>query len=361
MSPLQSVTSAAGEVWFRIGPASLKWADADDGCWLSESVLPPSHAPEADLLNIADRLLGAPEGRPLSQWVAAHNFFMHPWNRAMVDASALLSLRRLELLDRAMSAVGEPGPWQPALAELDPLVSAWVESLGDQVVYSSRRKWRVSREAFEALHEAHRNDPVADEILRRAAEAPSLTRARQPERYGPPPSAEARPMAIIVPDATCRRDPSPDAQVWWTAPLDHHFYSDRADTVVGGALWTFVSPKGCWVQASLTEPGGNDEHVIRIAERFFTAPEGRSREYQLRVYNVLSSRRHGHADAVERSPIPSLRRLELLERVRHRPVERGPPHPGGDPDPGRSSGCWMTWSGARGGWGTVDKSAPGSR
>ena len=314
MSPLQSVTSAAGEVWFQISPASLKWADADDGCWLPESVLPPSHGQEADLLNIADRLLGAPEGRPLSHWVAAHNLFLHRRHREMVDASALLSLRRLELLDRAMSAVGEPARYQPVLDDLDPLVRTWVESLDNQVVYSSRRQWRVTREAFEALHEAHRNDPAADEILRRAAEAPSLTQARQPDRYGPPPSAEARPMAIIVPDATCGRDPSPDAEVWWPLPLDHHFSSDRADTVLGGEVWTFVPRTGCWVRASLTAPGNTDEHVLRIADRFFAAPEGRSREYQLRVYNVLSSRRHGHADAVERSPILGLRRLQLLKR-----------------------------------------------
>ncbi|MDE2793761.1 MAG: hypothetical protein OXL34_02985 [Gemmatimonadota bacterium] len=317
IAPLQAVTSTTGEVWFQISPADLKWADADDGCWLSQSVLPPSHGPEADLLTIADRLLGAPEGRPLTQWVAAHNLFLHRWHREMVDASALLSLRRLELLDRAMSAVGEPGRHQPGPDHLDPLVRAWVESLGDQVVYSSRytrNSWKVSREAFEALHDANRNDSVADEILRRAAEAPSLTRARQPDRFGPPSPARARPMAIIVPDATCRREPLPDARVSWTAPLDHHFSSDRADTVVAGVRWTLVSRSGCWVQASLTAPGDTDEHVLRIAESYFAAPERRSREYLLRVYNVLSSRRHGHADAVERSPILSLRRMELLER-----------------------------------------------
>lgn len=314
--PQQRVTSVTGEVWFQVGPAHLKWADADDGCWLPESVLPPSHGPGADLLNIANRLLGASEGRPLTQWVAAHNLFLDRWNREMVDASAILSLRRLELLDRAMAAVGEPARWRPALVELDPLVRAWVESLGDQVVYSSRRKWRVSREAFEALHDAHRNDPLAEEILRRATEAPSRTRERQPDRYGSPPSDQARPMAIIAPDATCRRGPSRSAEVWWTAPLDHHFYSDRADTVVGDEVWTFVpgTSTGCWVQASLAAPGDSDDHILQIAEQFFAAPERRSREYLLQVYNLLSSRHHGHADAVERSPILSLRRLELLER-----------------------------------------------
>ena len=314
VAPLQRVIGSTGEVWFQISPADLKWANADDGCWLPESVLPPSGGPEADLLTIADRLLSAPEGRPLTQWVAAHNLFLHRWYREMVDASVLLSLRRLELLDRAMAAVGEPGRFQPMPADLDPLVHAWVESLGDQVMYSHRRKWRVSREAFETLQDAHANDPVADGILRRAAEAPSLAQPWQPTRYGLPPPARARPMAIIVPDATCGREPSPASEVWWTLPLDRHFSSDRADTVVADERWTFVSGTGCWVQASLTAPGDADEHVLQIAERFFTAPEGRSREYLLRVYNVLTSRRHGHADTVERSPILSLQRLELLER-----------------------------------------------
>lgn len=314
--PVESVTGAAGEVWFRVTPGDVKWTGVEVGCWLSETVLVPSRGREADLLNIADHLLAAPEGLPLPEWVAAHNLFLHRWHRETVDAAAILSLRRLELLDRAMSVVVETSRWPPTLVELDPLVHAWVQSLGDQVAYSSSgRRWHVSREAFETLYEAHRDDPRADEILQRALQAPSVRESDRPADAQPTPQAAVRPLAIVAPDATCGRDPSLDSEVWWTLPLDHHFSSDRADSVVAGERWTFVPSMGCWVQTSLTTPGATDEHVIRIAERFFTAPEGRSPENFLRVYNVLTSRRHGHPDAVERSPILGLRRLELMERV----------------------------------------------
>ena len=314
--PVEGVTSAPGEVWFRVTPGDVKWFGAEIGCWLSESVLVPSRGREADLLNIADRLLGAPEGLPLPGWVAAHNLFLHRWHRETVDASATLSLRRLELLDRAMSVVVEPTRWPPTLAELDPLVHAWVESLGDQVAYSPEsRGWRVSREAFEALYERHRADPSADEILQRRLQAPSVRESDGLAGAQPAPQAAARPLAILALDATCGRDPSLESEVWWTLQLDHHFASDRADSVVAGERWTFVPSMGCWVQTSLTAPGDTDEHVVQITERFFTAPEGRSPESFLRVYNVLTSRRHGHRDAVERSPVLGLRRLELMERA----------------------------------------------
>ena len=314
--PVEGVTSAAGEVWFRVTPGDVKWFGAEVGCWLSESVLVPSRGREADLLTIADRLLTGAEGLPLPEWVAAHNLFLHRRHWETVDASAILSLRRLELLDRAMSVVGEPGRRQPNLAELDPLVHAWVESLGGQVAYSpGLRRWRVSREAFEALYEVHRDDPRADEILRRARQAPSVRESDGRIHAEFAPGGAARPLAILALDATCGRDPTLDSEVWWTLPVDHHFMSDRADSVVAGERWTFVPSVGCWVQTSLTAPGDTDEHVVQITERFFTAPGGRSPESFLRVYNVLTSRRHGHPDAVERSPVLGLRRLELIERV----------------------------------------------
>ena len=314
--PVQSVTSAAGEVWFRVSPGAVKWTGVEVGCWLSESVLVPSRGRAADLLNIADHLLAAPEGLQLTEWVAAHNLFLHRWHRETVDASAILSLRRLELLDRAMSVVVEPGRWPPTLAELDPLVHAWVESLGDQVAYSSdTRRWRVSREAFQALHEEHRDHPLADEILQSTRQAPSVHESDGPAAAESASSGAARQLAIIALDATCGRDPSLASEVWWTLPLDHHFSSDRADSVVDRERWTFVPSIGCWVQASLTAPGNTDEHVIRITERFFTAPEGRTPENFMRLYNFLTGRRHGHPDAVERSPILGLRRLEVLEEV----------------------------------------------
>ncbi|MDE2974695.1 MAG: hypothetical protein OXU64_08265 [Gemmatimonadota bacterium] len=313
ITPVQTVSGDAGEEWFQ-APGYLRWTNAGVECWLPESVLPLSRGAEADLLHIADRLLAAPEGRPLREWVAAHNLFLDRWHRATVDASAILSLRRLELLERALAVVGRPGWWQQhTFVELDPLVHTWIETLGDRVAYAPGGRWRVSREAFAAVHEAHQGDSLAGEIVRRADRAPSSHEEESPESEETPPPTRARALATIAPDAACGREPSPDAEVRSTLPLDHHFSSDRPDTAVAGEQWTFVSRKGCWVQASLTAPGDTDEHVVRIAERFLTAPAGRSREDLLRVYNVLSGRRPGHGDALERSPVLSLRRLELLE------------------------------------------------
>lgn len=308
-TPRRQALAPGGELWLRI---QVRLPRDDVDCWLPESALPPSLGPMDDLLRIADGLLTAPEGRPLTEWVAAHNLFLGRWNREMVEASAILGLRRLEVLERALSAVGESGGWQPTLAEADPLVHAWIEALGDEAVYSSRRRWEVSREAFEALHAAHPTDPLADEIMRRADEAPSGVRPPTVSTSTPP--AHLRPLATIVPDATCARSPSLDAETWWTLPLDHHFTSDRPDTLVAGEHWTFFPRWGCWLPASMTGPGDSDEHVAQIAERFFVAPLGRTGEYLMRVYNVLSSRRGGHADAVARSPVLGLRRLQLLDR-----------------------------------------------
>jgi len=84
IAPVQTVSGDAGEDWFQVTPGYLRWAKAGVECWLPESVLALSRGAEADLLHIADRLLGAPEGRPLREWVAAHNLFLDRWHRATV-------------------------------------------------------------------------------------------------------------------------------------------------------------------------------------------------------------------------------------------------------------------------------------
>ena len=120
---------------------------------------------------MADRILEAPEAHSLAEWVAVHNFFIDPLHREEVAGSAILGLRRLEVLMGALK-VAQAG-WSD---HEDPVVLAWLESLGDDVEFSSERggmeRWTVSRRALDALHRAHRDDPAAEEILWKSARYP---------------------------------------------------------------------------------------------------------------------------------------------------------------------------------------------
>ena len=163
------------EGWIHLRPDDVKSARLPVGCWIPESVVAPieQYSPtEDDLLYVADRLLSAPEGRPLRDWVDAYNMLHRPWNRKMVESSAILRLRRLELLGRALQAVESDGAFGPGPGSRDPLVLTWFESLEDEVRYDARglrRTWMLSSEAFDALYEKYRDDPLAEEILWKAA------------------------------------------------------------------------------------------------------------------------------------------------------------------------------------------------
>lgn len=423
------------EGWIHLPPEDVRGARLPVGCWIPESVLAPieQYRPtEDDLLYVVNRLLSAPEGRPLRDWVDAYNMF-HPWNRTMVESSAILSLRRLELLGRALQVAESDGAFGPDPGSRDPLVLTWLESLESEVRYDARgmrRTWMLSSEAFDALYEKYRDDPLAEEILWKAAwagypwgncrqdveclfdiplqglskywltypagmfvsdaarmalellrgaggrgflsacsgardaEAPrsfinawtrlkwedvaareaqrlleSLGEVREEdktpligylnevaqcaaevpapaapaEETAPVPARRTRPLAIIGVDVLCRAEPTMEPTLRGAVlPLDYHFSTERADTTAGGRAWTHVPGRNCWVQTSQTAPGDTDEHVLAIADRFASAGEGRSPDNLLRVYNVLSGRQLGHADAVSGSPILTLRRIQLL-------------------------------------------------
>lgn len=66
-------------------------------------------------------------GTTLSDLLAAYSLFADPRHRELVAQSAALGLRQKELADRALQVV-EAG----RTAEHDPLVLAWLESLGDE-------------------------------------------------------------------------------------------------------------------------------------------------------------------------------------------------------------------------------------
>ena len=263
-------TDAAGETWAYVGPANTRWARLSQGCWVHESALAPTDGygrlSENHLLRIADGVLAAPEGRPLADVVAAYNVFTDPRHMELVAGSPVLAARQRDLLTRVLVVVKAE-----RLAERDPLVTVWLQSLGEQA-----------------------GDAIPP---------------REPPEPAPPGSRE---LAIIAPDVACRRTPAAAALGGATLSLDHHFLAQSPDTSVAGDAWTLVFDD-CWVPASLTAPTADHEHVLAIADRFIAASEGRSAENLLWVYSVLARRAGGHRDAVEASALLGMRRLELLE------------------------------------------------
>lgn len=131
-------------------------------CWVPESVVVPDSGPDV-LLAVADHLLTSPGGYALQDWVAVYNDFRSRRYRDDVDRSALLTLRRLEVLMVALRLA------QTGWGDADQRAWAWIESLGDEVEYAAdprgRMRWVVSRDTLEALYDAHAGGPLAEEIL----------------------------------------------------------------------------------------------------------------------------------------------------------------------------------------------------
>ena len=162
VSVRDSAMDAAGTTWVSVRRTPYM----PRLCWVPEALVGPWREPES-LLAMADRLLASPDGRPLEDWVAVYSYFRHRVYREVVDASPVLSLRRLEVLMRALEAA------QPSPAEdPDPRALAWLESLGADVEAlpdRARLQWVVGRGSVDSLYEAHRDDPLAEEILWRSA------------------------------------------------------------------------------------------------------------------------------------------------------------------------------------------------
>ena len=292
---LEACAAAVGAVpgGIHLRPDDVKWSGIREDCWIPESVVLPTQGvflAEGDLLRIADRLLADPVDRPLDDWVAAVNLLDHRWYREMVGASAILIQRRSELLARALGVLESGNPFAPPLSDRDPLALAWAESLGGDM-------------------------QNAEGLLERVVESGDAGSGRRAAETGRAAgSARNRHLAIIAFDVICRAEPSSAPTLRGaTLPLDHHFTTERGDTTVAGQRWTEVW-EGCWVLASNTAPGDADDHVVEITERFFAVQDHKSLDNVLRVYNVLTSARLGHPDALERTPLLRARRLDLLER-----------------------------------------------
>ena len=296
----RSVSALAG-LWMHVVPGRSGGYVIPGGCWVPSANLARTTETE-HFLQLADRLLSADVRPALDELLAVHNLFGRSWNRDRVEASAALTERRKALLARAVEVAQGP-QWGGLRPADDPLVLAWLESLGEQVRYSEGRsgrgRWTVVMGAPEGEEEP--------------------SRSRQVESAAAP---EGRGMAVIAPDVACRTRPSRTAWSWTTLPVDLHFRTERADTSVAGDAWVFVREQGCWVLAAHTATGGTDEHVLAIADRFLTSGEAWSFENHLRVHNVLSSRNRGHREDVEASAILGLRRLKVL-RGALRPLRPG--------------------------------------
>lgn len=282
----------AGEVWMHVGSRQTGRFGIPDGCWVPESGVVPTEG-AGHLLKLADRLLSGDAWPALDQLLAVHNLFVHPMYREHVAESGAFGRRRAALLAKAVEAAQRGHGLLGRAVDRDPLVLAWIESLGRRVRYSEDRWGRGTWTAVEGA--------VADDA------APA-----EPQPVEPATPGEGREMAVIAPDVACRVDPRRTGQASRVLPVDHHFRTHRPDTTVAGESWVHVRPHGCWVPAAHAAPADTDDHVLPIADRFMASGEAWSFDNRVRLYTVLSSWNRGHRKAVETSAILGLRRLDVL-------------------------------------------------
>jgi len=281
-----------GEMWIHAGSRQTARHGIPHGCWVPESAVAPTEG-AGHLLELADRLLSGDAWPPLEHFVAVHNLFVHPMYREQLAESAVFGQRRTALLAKAVEAA-QRGHWllgRPV--DRDPLVLAWMESLGQRVRYSEDPWGRGTWTAVEGT--------VGDDAWPADSQRAESATPR-----------EGREMAVIAPDVACRVDPRRTGRASRVLEVDYHFRTHRADTAVAGESWVDVAPHGCWVPAAHAAPADTDEHVLTISDRFVTSGEAWSFDNRVRLYTVLSSWNRGHRQAVEASAILGLRRLQVL-------------------------------------------------
>lgn len=145
-------TVVAGESWV---------LHPQEECWVLAAHTAPGDTDE-HVLSIANRFLTSGEG-----WSSRNHLSLltvlssrHRGHRDVVDGSAELGLRRLQLLRRALREFPAMGPGP------DAVTLAWIGSLGGDVALTDEgHAWTVSDEAYLTLYERHRADPFAEEIM----------------------------------------------------------------------------------------------------------------------------------------------------------------------------------------------------
>ena len=137
------------------------------GCWIPVSETAPSETDE-HLIAIADRFLASGGGRTLDHSLRVYNVLSsrHNGYRDQVNRSAILTLRRLQVLREALLNLG--GHADGAL-EL-----GWASQLEDEVrFWSIGASWFVREEAIRSAFETHRASEAAEDILWEFATGPA--------------------------------------------------------------------------------------------------------------------------------------------------------------------------------------------
>ncbi len=139
--------------------AGEAWTFVFDGCWVSKSLTAPGDTDE-HVLAIADRFESTGDEWSKTNLLRAYNVLSsrNHGHRDMVETSAILSLRRLEVLDRWLTTFNRFG--------VDPLTRSIVRSLDAEVLYfEPGGSWILRDEVFLNLYEQHKDNPVAHEVL----------------------------------------------------------------------------------------------------------------------------------------------------------------------------------------------------
>lgn len=134
-------------------------------CWVYGPLTTPYDRarPEPAILAAVDRLL-ARDDAPFMDHVAVHNLLLS--RHDLLEASPLLQLRRLQVVDAAMDA---PDAYRPHV-QGDPLRLAWVLSHGADLRYfESSEQWLTWPEVYWRLYDRHHDSEWAEEIAWAAA------------------------------------------------------------------------------------------------------------------------------------------------------------------------------------------------
>ena len=143
-------TVVAGEAWVFYPPGD---------CWVAAAHTAPGDTDE-HVQTIVDRFLMSGEGWSTQNRLSLLTVLSGRGrgHRATVEGSAVLGLRRLQLLRRVL---GEYGTRDAAAVTL-----AWIEALGNEIAYKDEgHAWTASDEAYLTLYARHRSNPFAEEIL----------------------------------------------------------------------------------------------------------------------------------------------------------------------------------------------------
>jgi hypothetical protein len=147
------------------GVGQLCWVSADATTSLDRN------QPEVAFLAVVDHVLATREGKDFADFVQVHNLFI-PWNpmwtrTADVSSSPILSLRRAEIVDAALSTI--------SLAESrdEPLIQSFVLSQGSTIRYSEPAgRWHVYRAFYRDIYRRFADSPQAEDLLWAAAHHP---------------------------------------------------------------------------------------------------------------------------------------------------------------------------------------------